>query len=184
MGYLNFLLKFVEPHPSEAALYQRFAGIGIAAGRVWRPEDTPADVLSAIEAGVKRGLAEIDEQASHTTSSLGIFGSREQLGDDYLTRAVAAQMGIYGQINTLIVINGQQSRSATMSRSSSRPPPVTRAARSAPQRDRKHGGSWRARIARATGLRGLPPRQRRASRRSASMDLSRSRPKCHPSSWL
>jgi hypothetical protein len=48
--------------------------------------------------GAKRGLADIDAQASRTTSSIGIFGSRDQLGDDYLTRAVAAQMGLYGQM--------------------------------------------------------------------------------------
>jgi hypothetical protein len=108
IGYLNFLLNFVEPHPSEAALYDRLAGIGIVPGRAWRPEDAPADVLTAIETGVKHGLADIDAQASHTTSSLGIFGSREQLGDDYLTRAVAAQMGIYGQVSQEAVYGGSR----------------------------------------------------------------------------
>ncbi len=43
------------------------------------------------------GLRHIQEKASQTISSIGLFGSRQQLGDDYLTRAVAADMGIYGQ---------------------------------------------------------------------------------------
>ena len=68
----------------------------------------PPDVLAAIEAGAKQGLADIQEKASHTTSSIGIFGSRAQLGDDYLTRAVAAQMGIYGQIAEEAVYGGSR----------------------------------------------------------------------------
>jgi hypothetical protein len=108
VSYLNFLLDFVEPHPSEAELYERLAGIGIGAGRPWRPEELPPDVLAGIEEGAKQGLADIDAQASHTTSSIGIFGSREQLGDDYLTRAVAAQMGIYGQVAEEAVYGGSR----------------------------------------------------------------------------
>jgi hypothetical protein len=108
IGYLNFLLAFVEPHPSEAELYERLAGIGIGAGRPWRVEDVPPDVLAAIDAGVKQGLADIEDKASRTTSSIGIFGSRSQLGDDYLTRAVAAQMGIYGQVAEEAVYGGSR----------------------------------------------------------------------------
>src|SRR3954468_13661221 len=108
IGYLNFLLGLVAPHPSETALYERFAKIGIAPGRPRRPEDVAPAVLAAIEAGVKDGLAAIADTASHTTSSIGIFGSREQLGQDYLTRAVAAQMGIYGQVAEEAVDGGSR----------------------------------------------------------------------------
>jgi hypothetical protein len=108
VGYLNFLLAFVEPHPSEAELYERLRGIGVGAGRAWRPEDVPPDVLAAIGAGAEQGLADIREKASQTTSSLGLFGSREQLGNDYLTRAVAAQMGIYGQVAEEAVYGGSR----------------------------------------------------------------------------
>src|SRR3954447_19269897 len=108
IGYLNFLLGLVAAQPSETALYQRFRPIGIAPGEPWRPEGVPAATLAAIDAGVKDGLAAIADKAAHTTSSLGLFGSREQLGDDYLTRAVAAQMGIYGQIAAEAVYGGNR----------------------------------------------------------------------------
>ena len=108
IAYLNFLLGLIEPHPSEASLYERFSGIGIGAGRRWQPENVPSEVLSAIEAGIKHGLSDIDERASHTTSSIGLFGSRDQLGDDYLTRAVAANMGIYGQVAEEAVYGGSR----------------------------------------------------------------------------
>ncbi len=108
IGYLNFVLGFVDPHPSETALYERLARIGIGAGQPWQPENVPAEVLTAIGAGVEHGLKDIDERASHTTSSIGLFGSRQQLADDYLTRAVAANMGIYGQVAEEAVYGGSR----------------------------------------------------------------------------
>jgi hypothetical protein len=65
-------------------------------------------VLSATDAGVKKGLKDIDEQVSHTTSSIGPFGSREQLADDCLTRAVAANMGVYRQVAEEAVYGGSR----------------------------------------------------------------------------
>ena len=109
IGYLNFLVGLEsENHPSEAALYERFAGIGSSRCTAWQPENAPADVLDAIQAGVTKGLAEIDHQVSRTTSSIGLFGSREQLADDYLTRAVAANMGIYGQVAQEAIYGGSR----------------------------------------------------------------------------
>jgi hypothetical protein len=108
IGYLNFLLDLVAPHPSEAELYERFAEIGIGPGRAWDPDAVRAETLTAIEAGVQDGLSDIAGKAAHTTSSLGLFGSREDLGTDYLTRAVAAQMGIYGQVAQEAVYGGSR----------------------------------------------------------------------------
>ncbi len=96
IGYLNFLLQFVSPHPSEAELYCRFARIGIDPGRPFRPAETPAEVLNAIEEGAAAGLREIDEESARTTSSRELFGTREFLQNNYLRRAVAAKLGIYG----------------------------------------------------------------------------------------
>jgi hypothetical protein len=108
IAYLNFMLGLVDPNPSETPLYQRLAGIGIGAGRPWQPENVPAEVLTAIGAGVEHGLKDIEERVSHTTSSIGLFGSRQQLADDYLTRAVAANMGIYGQVAEEAVYGGSR----------------------------------------------------------------------------
>jgi hypothetical protein len=108
IGYLNFLLGLVAPQPGEADLYERFAEIGIGAGRPWDPDMVPAGTLAAIEAGVQDGLSGIAGKAARTTSSLGLFGSRDDLGQDYLTRAVAAQMGIYGQVAQEAVYGGSR----------------------------------------------------------------------------
>ena len=96
IGYLNFLLGLIDPHPSEAALYDRC-----------RDRDRRWATMAARENVRRRPRGDRDrrqawaqrhrQRASHTTSSIGLFGSRDQLGDDYLTRAVAANMGIYGE---------------------------------------------------------------------------------------
>lgn len=66
--------------------------------RRWDRSAVPDDVLAAMENGVRAGLADLDAAAAKRHSSIGLFGSREQLGTDCMTRAVAANMGIYGQV--------------------------------------------------------------------------------------
>ncbi|RFU49252.1 DUF1254 domain-containing protein [Paraburkholderia sp. DHOC27] len=95
--YLNFLLQFAQPTaPSEADLMQRFAKIGIAPGKPFDPSALPPEMRQAIEAGVADGKAALADTQKHTTSSYDLFGTRENLHDDYMKRAVAAAMGIYG----------------------------------------------------------------------------------------
>jgi hypothetical protein len=92
--YLNFLLQFAEPpHPDEAALRERFAEIGIVPGRPWQPD--PA-LAPAIDAGVEAAKADFEAVLDKTFTSNGLFGSRDALGDDYMTRAVAAAKGLFG----------------------------------------------------------------------------------------
>ncbi|WP_260858795.1 DUF1254 domain-containing protein [Paraburkholderia sp. BCC1885] len=97
IAYLNFLLQFAQPTaPSEAALMQRFAKIGIAPGAAFDPATLPPATRDAIEQGVADGKAALADAEKHTTSSYDLFGSREDLHGDYMKRAVAAAMGIYG----------------------------------------------------------------------------------------
>jgi hypothetical protein len=97
IGYLNFLLQFAEPpHPSEAALRKRFEKIGIVPGKPWDASRVDPGTLAAIDGGVKDGQAEIDALAAKTFDTNGLFGSREQLKNSYLKRAVAAMKGLYG----------------------------------------------------------------------------------------
>jgi hypothetical protein len=97
IAYLNFLLQFTQPTaPSETELMQRFAKIGIAPGAVFDPAALPAATREAIEQGVADGKAALADAEKHTTSSYDLFGSRQDLNGDYMKRAVAAAMGIYG----------------------------------------------------------------------------------------
>ena len=97
ISYLNFMLQFTQPTaPSEVDLMQRFAKIGIAPGQPFDPAALPAATREAIEQGVADGKAALADAEKHTTSSYDLFGSRQDLNGDYMKRAVAAGMGIYG----------------------------------------------------------------------------------------
>jgi hypothetical protein len=97
IGYLNFLLQFADPpEPSEVEIRKRFEEIGIAPGKVWDASAIDPVQLAAIDAGVKDGQDAIDAEAAKTFGSNGLFGSREELGGNYIKRDVAAMKGLYG----------------------------------------------------------------------------------------
>ena len=97
IGYLNFLLQFTQPpNPSEAELMQRFAKIGIAPGKPFDASKLDPAMRDALTRGVSDAKQALGAAEKSTTSSFGLFGSREDLKNDYMTRAVAAAMGIYG----------------------------------------------------------------------------------------
>ncbi|WP_213953043.1 DUF1254 domain-containing protein [Variovorax sp. dw_954] len=97
IGYLNFLLQFTQPpHPSEVDLMKRFATIGIGPGLPFDATKLPPATLAAIDDGVSDAKEALAAKSKVTLSSNGIFGSRAELKNDYLIRAVAAEKGLYG----------------------------------------------------------------------------------------
>jgi hypothetical protein len=97
IGYLNFLLQFAQPTvPQETELMARFATIGIAPGKDWDAAKVDPALLAAIDMGVADAKAEMAEVAKTTLSSNGLFGSREFLKDNYMTRAMGAEKGLFG----------------------------------------------------------------------------------------
>jgi hypothetical protein len=95
--YLNFLLQYCQPpHPSEVDLLRRFARIGIAPGAAFDFASLDPAIQQAIDCGVVDGIAKLNAALAATTTSNGLFGTRQELGDDYLKRAVAANKGLYG----------------------------------------------------------------------------------------
>ncbi|HHB76391.1 MAG TPA: DUF1254 domain-containing protein, partial [Desulfobulbus sp.] len=96
ISYLNFLLQFAKPHPSEKELLARFATIGIGPGKPFDLALLNEETRDAIEAGVQEGLALLQDKTAKNTSSSGLFGNREFLNNDYVKRAVGVMIGIYG----------------------------------------------------------------------------------------
>ena len=97
ISYLNFFLALAEPlHPNEVALRKRFEEIGIVSGKPWDASKVDTATVTAIDAGVKEAQATLKSKIDVTVSSNGLFGSRKALGEDYLKRATAAAMGLYG----------------------------------------------------------------------------------------
>jgi len=106
--YVNFLLQFCPTHLTEVELREQFKTIGMREDfSTFPPEGVSAEWVNALNEGSAIGMNTIVKTAEKTPTSLGIFGTREELlGDDggqnngdepgYLNRAMGAFMGIYG----------------------------------------------------------------------------------------
>lgn len=90
---LNWMLQYMPTLPEDRALRARLARIGVEPGRDFVP--APAD-QAALAEGMAAGLADMVARIKRARSSGELFGSRERLKDDHLTRAAAAMAGIYG----------------------------------------------------------------------------------------
>lgn len=92
---LGYLLQFCPTHPSEAALRQRFARIGVVPGQPLDTKALPADIQQALRDGMADGQKEIDERRAALDGKIDtLFGTRAFLHNDYVGRAVGAQAGI------------------------------------------------------------------------------------------
>lgn len=103
IGYLNFLLGQLKPHPSEAEIFARFACLGIGPGLAFDANKLDAETLAAIEAGIASAQRKIDEKVKALGEKKngwmlisGAFGTRDMMQDKYLTRAAAAAFGLWG----------------------------------------------------------------------------------------
>jgi hypothetical protein len=98
---LNFILTFCPTVPSETGLMERFAKIGVGAGKTFDASKLPPDVKQAIEQGVADAWKEYDDfkrtqlDTGKVTSG-DMFGTRAFLKNNYLYRMAAAITGIYG----------------------------------------------------------------------------------------
>lgn len=92
---LNFLLQFCPPHPSEQALMERLARIGVAAGARFDTSEVSNEVQNALRTGIKEGDGVVTAAAAKLKVA-EVMGTRDFLGADYIRRAVAAKIGLYG----------------------------------------------------------------------------------------
>ena len=98
---LSFLLQFCPTHPSEQALMERFAKLGIGPNGTFDVEALSPPIRDAVAQGMADAWEEFAEfkrtqvDTGKRTAAQG-FGSREFLGDDYLGRMASAVLGIYG----------------------------------------------------------------------------------------
>jgi hypothetical protein len=97
---LNFYLQFCPTHPSEEVLMDRFAKIGVGAGRPFDASKLSPETKQAIEGGIADAWAEFQDWVGRVNkgevSSGDVFGTREYLKNNYLYRMGAAVLGIYG----------------------------------------------------------------------------------------
>jgi hypothetical protein len=96
---MNFVLGYSPPVPSEVAVRERFAKIGIAGGETFDPATLSPEMKTAIEAGRADAWADfagaVKQMDQGKITSGDVFGSRDFLGDNYLYRWLGTT-GIYG----------------------------------------------------------------------------------------
>ena len=96
IAVLNQLLTLCPTQPSERALCARFARIGIVPGQAFDVDGVSVETRQALIAGIADAQAQLQTAVSQVRTTLGLFGTREALQGNYLNRAVAAHVGIYG----------------------------------------------------------------------------------------
>jgi hypothetical protein len=113
IAYLNALLPFMPTVPSETEMFARFARIGIGAGLPFDVDTISPPIRAAMEEGIATAAAELQAAALRQTSSRGFFGTREELGPDYITlRNYGALLGIYGNSEAEAFYASQQTDDA------------------------------------------------------------------------
>jgi hypothetical protein len=98
---LNFILQFCPVHPSEKELMERFAKLGIGAGRSIDFASLEPEIREAMENGIKDAWSDFGDLKqtkidTHEVTGKDVFGTREHLANNYLYRMAAAIIGIYG----------------------------------------------------------------------------------------
>jgi len=109
LNYIDFMMGLAERHPSEAAMYERFAQIGLGTGEGFEIDQVSPETREALEAGIKDGFAAMEEVIAKIItdplSSAKVFGTREFLTQTahsfglekfWLLRMAGAHLGLYG----------------------------------------------------------------------------------------
>ena len=98
---LNFMLGHCPVHPSETALRERLAKLGLDGSRGFDPAQWPASTQQAVQQGVadawtKFNAFKAEKIDTLQVTSADVFGTRDYLGNNYLNRMAGAVLGIYG----------------------------------------------------------------------------------------
>jgi hypothetical protein len=101
---LDFQLRFAPTLPSEKEIRSRFASIGLTGDGTFSSEKLSAGMQEAFKAGMADAWAEFatfkkDKIDTGEVKSGQLFGTKDQLGDNYLYRMAGAVIGIYANSN-------------------------------------------------------------------------------------
>jgi len=112
ISYLNALLPFMPAVAAEQDMLARFARIGIGPGVAFDAAALSPEIRAAMEAGIAEAAKALKDGAVLLKDSRALFGTREELGDGYITkRNYGAMLGIYGNTKEEAVYGSQQTGS-------------------------------------------------------------------------
>jgi hypothetical protein len=98
---LSSILQFAPTNPSEKKLMERFAKIGVGAGKKFDVSKLSPEMKAALEGGMADAWAEFADfkKARFDTGQVtsgDVFGTRQYLKNNYLYRMAAGVIGLYG----------------------------------------------------------------------------------------
>jgi hypothetical protein len=98
---LNFAMRFAPGRPGEQDTLARFATLGIGPDGNFDADELTPELRTAVEGGMADAWTALtafqkDQIETGKVSSAELFGSPEQIGDNYLYRMAGAAFGIYG----------------------------------------------------------------------------------------
>ncbi|MFO1116061.1 MAG: DUF1254 domain-containing protein [Beijerinckiaceae bacterium] len=100
--YLDFALQFAPATPHEAEIRAQLAKIGVGAGKSFNFRDLSLKDKIEIGIGMKLGQRKLEQKVKSVGKNINgwqvgsVFGDADFFNGDWLLRAAAAQMGIYG----------------------------------------------------------------------------------------
>jgi hypothetical protein len=105
-SYAALMLQFVKPNPADAAAYEKLRALGVEAGKPWDPARLDPASLAAVRQGVDDAHAEFTKAGNDPKLDSGaLFGNRERIGQDYLSRTLGVVLGIFGNVREQAVYN-------------------------------------------------------------------------------
>lgn len=98
---LDFAMQFASGRPGEEDMLSRFASLGIGPDGDFAADKLTPELRAAVEGGMADAWSELqtlqkEQVETGKLSSADLFGSPEQIGDNYLYRMAGAAFGIYG----------------------------------------------------------------------------------------
>lgn len=106
INVLNSLLQYASKDSSEKELRASFAKIGIVPGVPYDSSKYPPETIKAIEKGIAEAKQELETKLNNLKDFGNLFGTRAELKNNYLNRAIAAAAGIYGNTKEEAVYTG------------------------------------------------------------------------------
>ncbi|WP_431241405.1 DUF1254 domain-containing protein [Flavobacterium sp. P21] len=94
INVLNSLLQYTNIDDSEKELRTRFAKIGIEPGVPFDSSKYPPETIKAIEKGIAEAKQELDAKVNGVKDAGSLFGTRKELNNNYLNRAIASNCRI------------------------------------------------------------------------------------------
>jgi hypothetical protein len=100
--YLDFALQFAPAQENEKAIRAQLATIGVGPGKTFNFKDLPLEQKLEVGLGMKEGERKVEEAVAKAGKDIngwrisGLPGDSAHYNGDWLTRAVAAKAGIYG----------------------------------------------------------------------------------------